>query len=73
VLPVAAGHHAWADAVESLVNDPARYARLSAAAVARARSELNWSAWAAGAVALMREAVGADAAAGTISPASLAG
>lgn len=61
VLPVAADHRAWADAVGGLVRDPERYRRYSTAALARAREELNWSAWATRMVALMREATGRDA------------
>lgn len=57
VLPVAADHRAWADAVAALVRDPERYRRYSAAALARARSELNWSAWGAASIRLMRAAV----------------
>jgi glycosyltransferase involved in cell wall biosynthesis len=58
VLPVGADHRAWADAVAGLVRDPERYRRYSSAALARAREELNWSAWGARMVALMREVVG---------------
>ncbi len=62
VLPVAADHRAWADAIGGLVRDPERYRRYSAAALVRAREELNWSAWAARVVALMHEATGRHAA-----------
>lgn len=58
VLPVAADHRAWADAVGGLVRDPDRYRRYSRAALVRAREELNWSAWATRVVGLMREATG---------------
>ncbi len=58
VLPVEADHRRWADAVGGLVHDPERYRRYSTAALARARDELNWSAWAARVVGLMREATG---------------
>jgi hypothetical protein len=44
--------------VAGLVRDPERYRRYSSAALARAREELNWSAWGARMVALMREVVG---------------
>lgn len=57
VLPVDADHHRWADAVAALVRDPERYRRYSIAALARARTDLNWSAWAARTVALMHEAI----------------
>lgn len=57
VLPVSADHHAWAHAIEGLIRDPERYRRYSAAALTRARTELNWSAWAARTVGLMREVV----------------
>lgn len=57
VLPVEADHHRWADAVADLVRDPARYQRYSTAALARARDELNWSAWAAAIITLMHQAV----------------
>lgn len=58
VLPVAADHRAWADAVGGLVRDPERYRRYSMGALVRAREELNWSAWATRVVGLMREATG---------------
>lgn len=35
----------WADAVESLIDDPDRYRAMSTAALDRARDELNWDAW----------------------------
>lgn len=57
VLPVDADHHRWADAIADLVRDPARYQRYSTAALARARDELNWSAWAAGIITLMHQTV----------------
>jgi glycosyltransferase involved in cell wall biosynthesis len=71
VLPVAADHRAWADAVGGLVRDPERYRRYSTEALVRAREELNWSAWAARVVGLMREATGRDAPA--CGPVALAG
>lgn len=58
VLPVAADHQAWADAVVGLVRDPERYQRYSTAALVRAREELNWSTWATRVVGLMRAATG---------------
>ncbi len=58
VLPVNDDHRRWADAVGALVHDPERYRRYSVAALARARDELNWSAWAARMVGLMRDAMG---------------
>ena len=57
VLPVDADHNQWADAITQLVQDPARYRRYSAAALTRARDELNWSAWATRIIALMHQAV----------------
>jgi len=36
---------AWADAVESLIENPDHYRALSTAALERARAELNWDAW----------------------------
>lgn len=57
VMPQATDHRDWADAIARLVNDPERYRRYSTAALARARAELNWSAWAASIVALMHRAV----------------
>ncbi|MFK7884248.1 MAG: glycosyltransferase family 4 protein [Phycisphaerales bacterium] len=54
VLPVAADHRDWAQAVAKLVADPDRYRRYSTAALARARTELTWSAWATGMVSLMQ-------------------
>lgn len=40
-----AGAGAWADAVESLIDHPETYRRMSTAALDRARAELNWDAW----------------------------
>ncbi|MCC5822461.1 MAG: glycosyltransferase family 4 protein [Phycisphaerales bacterium] len=57
VLPVEADHNQWADAITQLVQDPARYRRYSTAALARARDELNWSAWATSIIALMHQAI----------------
>lgn len=56
VLPVEADHNQWADAITLLVQDPARYRCYSTAALARARDELNWSAWATRIIALMHQA-----------------
>jgi len=36
---------AWADAIESLIDEPDRYRAMSTAALQRARNELNWDAW----------------------------
>lgn len=55
VLPVEADHHAWATAISALVRDPERYRRYSAAALARARAELNWSAWASTMIGIMHQ------------------
>lgn len=57
VLPVAAPHQAWADAITKLIHDPDRYRRYSAAALARARVDFTWSAWATKVIALMHEAL----------------
>lgn len=46
---------AWADAIESLINDPTRYQRLSEAALHRARAELNWDAWGAAVTRIIRD------------------
>jgi glycosyltransferase involved in cell wall biosynthesis len=45
VLPLAAPATRYADEIEKLCRDPARYRRLSEAALLRARTELNWDAW----------------------------
>ena len=73
VLPVTADHRAWADAIAGLVQDPDRYRRYSAGALARARSELNWSAWAASTVRVMRDLAGSAAAAEPATPARRTG
>ncbi|MEM9373285.1 MAG: glycosyltransferase family 4 protein [Planctomycetota bacterium] len=66
VIPVEEPHQAWANAIASLVRDPERYRRYSAAALARARIEFTWSAWATKMVGVMHEAVdGGPAAIGT--------
>jgi glycosyltransferase involved in cell wall biosynthesis len=54
VLPLDATASDYADAIEALCADPARYRRLSAAALARAREVLNWDAWGAAASAVIR-------------------
>lgn len=46
LLPLDADGHAWADAIQSLVADPARYERYARAARARYERELNWDAFA---------------------------
>lgn len=73
VLPVAADHRAWADAIAQLVQDPDRYRRYSVGALARARSELNWSAWAASTVRVMRSIAGRAEPAEPASPARRTG
>lgn len=45
VLPVDADGAAYASAIADIADDPGRYARLSAAALERARRVLNWDAW----------------------------
>lgn len=57
VIPVDEPHRAWADAIAALVRDPDRYRRYSAAALARARVEFTWSAWATKIIALMHQAL----------------
>lgn len=47
VLPLSAAAEEYADAIEALADDPQRYRAMSAAAMSRARTRLNWSAWAA--------------------------
>ncbi len=75
VLPVNADHRVWADTVARIVNDPDRYRNYSRNAVARARTQLNWPAWAASIITLMRRAT-ADTttrSAHSTGPSSLAG
>lgn len=45
LLPLDADGSAWADAIQALVADPARYARYARAARARYERELNWDAF----------------------------
>ncbi|MGA1393836.1 MAG: glycosyltransferase family 4 protein, partial [Phycisphaerales bacterium] len=45
VVPVSIDAAGLAEAIESIASDPDRYLRLAAAARARHRAELNWSAW----------------------------
>lgn len=70
VLPVGAGHEQWAEAIAALVGDPDRYRRYSEAALRYARTELNWSVWAARVIALMVSAIDAPAAGPTLCPGS---
>lgn len=58
VLPLTAGPTDYADAIETLVDDPPRYARLSAQALARAQLQLTWSAWARRVLGLLSQAAG---------------
>lgn len=55
VIDPAADATAWADAIQALIDDPTRYQRLSAAALHRARSELNWDAWGASVAQIIRD------------------
>lgn len=55
VMPVDAGPQQWAQAIARLVDDPARYRLYSAAALARARTKLTWSAWGASMVSIMHQ------------------
>jgi len=59
VIDVDAQASAWADAVESLIDDPLRYRAMSQEALGWARAELNWSAWGASVGALIREQINA--------------
>jgi len=61
VLPLAAEPGDYADAVEALVSDGERYRAVSEAALSRAQRVLSWDAWGDRMVALLREAVEADA------------
>ena len=45
LLPLDADGSVWADAIQALVADPARYARYARAARARYERELNWDAF----------------------------
>lgn len=55
VLDPTADATAWAHAIESLIDDPTRYQRLSEAALHRARAELNWDAWGAAVTQIIRD------------------
>lgn len=67
LLPVAAGPEEYARAIAALVREPDRYRAMSAAALARAHTLLNWDAWGTGVAALLRSLCGV---AGTSAPAS---
>lgn len=47
----------WADAVESLIDDPDRYRAMSTAALDRARDELNWDAWGRSMAGIIRRTI----------------
>lgn len=57
VLDVDANASIWADAIESLIDDPQRYQAMSTAALDRARSELNWTSWSATIRAIIDEQI----------------
>jgi glycosyltransferase involved in cell wall biosynthesis len=57
VLPLDAGATEYVEHLERLVNDAALYRRLSAGALERARSTLNWDAWGRTVARVMREVV----------------
>lgn len=63
VLPVAAGADDYARAIAAVTDDRVRYRAMSAAALARARTVLNWNAWAEGVTDLIAVAAGAETAA----------
>jgi glycosyltransferase involved in cell wall biosynthesis len=46
LLPPEADAEAWADAIEALLDNPARYQAQSVAARAAFDTRLNWNAWA---------------------------
>lgn len=48
---------AWADAVESLIDNATRYQAMSTAALERARSELNWDAWGRSVAGIILQAI----------------
>lgn len=48
---------AWANAIESLIEDPHRYRTMSTAALDRARAELNWDAWGRSVAGIIQEAI----------------
>ena len=56
VLPADAPAARYADEIEKLCHDPARYRRLSEAALLRARTELNWDAWGCSVASILRHA-----------------
>jgi glycosyltransferase involved in cell wall biosynthesis len=49
------GPDAWADAIESLIDNPDRYQSMSTAALTRTRAELNWTAWGASVAQIIRD------------------
>jgi len=57
VLPLDAPAERYADEIEKLCRDPARYRRLSEAALLRARTELNWDAWARSVASILEDVV----------------
>jgi len=57
VLDVDADAKAWAQAIESLIDNPDRYHAMSTAALDRARTELNWNTWSLRVGAIIRQQI----------------
>ncbi|MHA7811977.1 MAG: glycosyltransferase family 4 protein [Phycisphaerales bacterium] len=57
VIDTDAPASAWADAIESLIDDPKHYKSMSTAALTRARAELNWNAWGESVAKIIRDTV----------------
>lgn len=51
------GPEAWADAIESLIDNPEGYLAMSTAALNRARNEFTWNAWGASVAKIIRDTV----------------
>ncbi len=51
------GAEAWANAIESLIDDPDRYLAMSTAALNRARNEFTWDAWGTSVARIIRNTV----------------
>lgn len=61
VLPADAPASRYADEIEKLCHDSARYLRLSEAALLRARTELNWDAWGRSVASILEDVVRREA------------
>jgi glycosyltransferase involved in cell wall biosynthesis len=57
VIDAQAHASAWADAIEQLIENPEQYHKLSIATLERARSELNWDAWAEQMIEIMHQCI----------------